>query len=135
VPEPASQNVELVYRYETALNEREVPDDLLAPDFVMVNAQAAAIDGTYQGAAGVIQWTRDIFDTMGSDSRFFVKRIVLDENDLVVATVGIEGTGARSELPIDFRWAAVFRCAGGRLTRVVGYLQLDEALKAAGRDG
>src|SRR6478735_4692150 len=105
------ENVELVYRYGDALNAREVPDGLLAPGFVMVNADTAVTDGTFHGAEGVIQWTRDILD-------------------FVVATVGIEGTAEQSRMPVAFRWAAAFWCSDGCLTRVVGYLQLREALKA-----
>jgi hypothetical protein len=55
-----SQNVELAYRYGAALNDREVPDGLLAPGFVMVNAETAVTDKTYEGAEGVVAWTRDI---------------------------------------------------------------------------
>ena len=54
------------------------------------------------------------------------------QDDFVVATVGIEGITERSRMPITFRWAAAFWCSDGRLTRVVGYLQLREALKAVG---
>ena len=47
-------NVEIVYRYGAALNAREVPEGLLASDFVMVNATTAVTDKTYHGAAGVL---------------------------------------------------------------------------------
>jgi ketosteroid isomerase-like protein len=129
------ENLELVNRYVVALNEREVPDDLLAPGFVMVNASTAVTDGTYHGASGVIQWTRDIFETLDADSRLLIERIEAEEDDHVVATVRIDGTGARSEMPFQFRWSTVFSCSEGKLTRVVGYLQLSEALEAVGLEG
>jgi hypothetical protein len=50
-------------------------------------------------------------------------------------TPDIDGTGARSEMPFQFRWSAVFSCGEGKLTRVVGYLQLSEALEAVGLQG
>jgi hypothetical protein len=37
----SQQNVKVVHRYAAALNAREVPEELLAPDFVMVNATTA----------------------------------------------------------------------------------------------
>ena len=43
----------LAYRYGDALNARDVPDGLLAPGFVMVNADTAVTDGTFNGAEGV----------------------------------------------------------------------------------
>jgi hypothetical protein len=126
------ENVELVYRYGDALNAREVPDGLLAPGFVMVNADTAVTDGTFHGTDGVIQWTRDILDLVEEESPFFIEEIVAHQHDFVVATVGIEGIAERSRMPIAFRWAAAFWCSDGRLTRVVGHLQLRETLKAVG---
>jgi hypothetical protein len=124
--------VDLVYRYGEALNAREVPDGLLAPGFVMVNAETAVTEGSFAGAEGVIDWTRDILDFLEEDKPFFIERIAAHQDDVVVATVGIAGTAERSRLPVSFRWAAAFWCSDGRLTRVVGYLQLREALKAVG---
>jgi hypothetical protein len=126
------QNADLVYRYGAALNARAVPDGLLAPGFVMENAVTAVTDGSFRGAEGVIDWTRDILDLVEEEKPFFVERIEVDEQDFVVATVGIEGTARQSRVPVAFRWAAAFWCSEGRLTRVVGYLQLGEALKAVG---
>ncbi len=128
----SQENVELVYRYGEALNAREVPDGLLAPGFVMVNAETAVTDGTFEGAAGVIEWTRDILDFVEEAEPFFIERIEAHQDDFVVATVGIEGTGELSKMAIALRWAAAFWCSNGQLTRVVGYLQLSEALKAVG---
>jgi hypothetical protein len=47
--------VDLAYRYGAAPNAREVPEELLAPDFVMVNASTAVTDKTYPGASGVLE--------------------------------------------------------------------------------
>src|SRR3978361_327888 len=101
-------NVELAYRYGDALNARDVPEGLLAPGFVMVNADTAVTDGTFHGKAGVIKWTVDILDLVEEDSPFFIEKIVAHQDDFVVATVGIEGTAERSRVPIGFRWAAAF---------------------------
>jgi hypothetical protein len=128
----SQENVDLVYRYGDALNAREVPDGLLAPGFVMVNADTAVTDGTFRGAEGVIRWTRDILDLVEEDSPFFIQEIVAHRDDFVVATVGIEGTAEKSRMPIAFRWAAAFWCSDGRLERVAGFLELREALEAVG---
>lgn len=44
------ENVELVYRYVAALNARQVPEGLLAPDFVMENAATAVTDKALKAA-------------------------------------------------------------------------------------
>jgi hypothetical protein len=128
----SQENVELAYRYGDALNARKVPEGLLADGFVMVNADTAVTDGTFHGEAGVIKWTGDILDLVEEASPFFIEKIVAHQDDFVVATVGIEGTAQQSRMPIAFRWAAAFCCSEGRLTRVVGYLELSEALNAVG---
>src|SRR3954452_13926140 len=128
----SQENVALVYRYGDALNARRVPDDLLAPGFVMVNAETAVTDGTFEGAEGVIAWTRDLLDIFEEEAPFYINRIVTHQENVVVASVGIKGTAERSQAPVTIDWAAAFWCSEGRLTRVVGYLTLSEALKAVG---
>jgi ketosteroid isomerase-like protein len=128
----SNQNVELAYRYGEALSAREVPDGLLTPDFVMINAETAVTDKGYEGASGVIEWTRDIFEAFDATARFEIEHVVADGDDFVVTTNRIGGTGARSGAPLLFRWAGVFWVREGRLAPVVGYLRRHEALKAVG---
>ena len=128
------ENVDLAYRYGAALNAREIPEELLASDFVMVNATTAVTDKTYHGAAGVLGWKKDLFEAFDAGALLEIKRIVADDDDFVVATVRVSGTGAGSGAPLDLRWAAVFWCRTGRLARVVGYLTRAEALRAVGLD-
>jgi ketosteroid isomerase-like protein len=130
----SAPNVELAYRYAAALNARNVPDGLLTPDFVMVNAATAVTDKSYDGAPGVIEWTRDMFDAFDSSARFDIERVVADGDDFVVTVNRIGGAGARSGAPLVLRWAAVFWIRDGKLARVVGYARRRDALKAAGLD-
>ena len=92
------ENVALAYRYGEALNAREVPDGLLAPDFVMVNAETAVTDKSYEGASGVIEWTRDIFEAFDATARFEIEQVVADSDEFVVTLNRIAGVGARSSL-------------------------------------
>jgi ketosteroid isomerase-like protein len=128
----SQDNVELVYRYGAALNARKVPDGLLAPDFVMVNAETAVTDKSYKGAAGVIEWTKDVFDAFDSGARFEIERVIADGDGFVVTATRISGAGARSGAPLVLRWASVFWVRDGKLARVVGYLSRGDALKAVG---
>jgi hypothetical protein len=96
------------------------------------DAATAVTDKTHHGRPGVIEWTRDIIETLDADSRFLIERIDADQDGYVVARVGLHGAGARSGVPVQLSWSAVFWCNEGKLTRVVGYLQLSEAREAAG---
>jgi ketosteroid isomerase-like protein len=128
----SQETVDLAYRYGAALNAREVPEGLLAPGFVMVNASTAVTDKAYHGAPGVVEWTRDMFEVLDAHARFEIEQVVADGEDFVVTMNRIVGSGLRSGVPIEFRWAAVFWCNDGKLARVVGYLRRREALRAVG---
>ena len=128
----SQENVDLAYRYGTALNTREVPEGLLAPGFVMVNASTAVTDKTYYGASGVVEWTSDMFEAFDAQARFEIEEVLADGEDFVVTMNQIAGSGSHSGAPLVLRWPAVFWCQDGRLVRVVGYLRRREALKAVG---
>jgi ketosteroid isomerase-like protein len=128
----SEQIIELAYHYGAALNAREVPDGLLTPDFVMVNAETAVTDKTYTGGRGVIEWTDDIFEAFDPAARFEIEQVVADSDEFVVTINRITGTGARSGAPLLIRWAAVFWVRDGKLARVVGYVRRREALEAVG---
>lgn len=127
-----TDGVELVLRYADALNSGVVPDGLLAPGFVMINAATAVTDDTYEGAEGVARWRRDILGAFDAEARFDFEEIVATGEDCVVTMNRIEGKGAASGAPLLFRWAAVLWFRDGQLTRAVGYLRRSEALAAAG---
>lgn len=124
--------VDLVRRFEAALNADEMPDGLLTPDFVMINAATAVTDRTYEGIGGILAWKTDIFEAFDDAARFEVEQVVADSDDFVVTMNRIEGVGAASEAPLLFRWAAVIWCEQGRISRVVGYRRRREALEAVG---
>jgi hypothetical protein len=91
--------VDLAYRYGVALNAREVPDDLLAPGFFMVNAETAVTDKTYYGAAGVIEWIRDLFEVWDASARFEIFRVVADgeEPRATQVSTGVSGRCPHSD--------------------------------------
>lgn len=51
----SQENLEIVQIFTAAINARQVPDELLAPDFRMDNVATAVTDRTYYGAEGVRQ--------------------------------------------------------------------------------
>lgn len=126
------ETVDVARRFEAALATGEGLGALLTPDFVMVNAATAVTDKTYEGASGVAQWKTDIFEAFDAAARFELEQIIVDGDDFVVTMNRIKGSGARSGVPLLFRWAAVLWIRDGKIARVVGYLRPREALKAVG---
>ena len=90
----SQDTVKLAYGYREALNAREVPDGLLAPDFVMVNAETEVTEKTYAGVSGVVEWTQDIFEAFDATARFEIEHVVADGDEFVVTLNRIVGVGA-----------------------------------------
>jgi hypothetical protein len=126
----SQEKVQLVHRFSEALNAREMPADLLAPDFVLTVAETLVSGGSYLGAEGAIDWARETLDLLEEERPLFIERIEAHENDFVIAATLLEGTARLSQIPVVFRWTTVFWCSEGRLARVAGFLELGEALKA-----
>jgi len=125
-------NIDLHSRGAAAINAREVPEDLLAPGFRIENYVTAVTDNTYYGAAGWREWMSDLFDIFAPGVRYETEEIIADGDDFVAAAVRLVGRGARSGMPIVFRWSTVVWFHNGRATRVVGYTSAREALEAVG---
>jgi ketosteroid isomerase-like protein len=123
------EKVDLAYRYEAVLNSRG-PRRAPGSDFVMVNAETAVTDKTYEGPVGVVEWARDIFEAFDRTPRFEIEEVVAGGADFVVTMNRIAGAGAQSGAPLLFRWGAVFWVRDGKLARVVGYRRRREALRA-----
>jgi ketosteroid isomerase-like protein len=132
----SQENVEIFRAMTDAVN---VPDpseatiaSLIAPDFSIENVVTAVTDKTYHGAAGCVEWWRDLSDTFAAGARYEVEAIIAEADDLVVGRVAIAGTAARSGAPLRLRWVTVTWFEDGKATRSVGYANRHEALKAVG---
>ena len=125
------ENVELVRRYTAAINAREVPEDLLAPEFQVETVATAVTDGTYHGSEGLRQWISDFFDVLGEDGRYEIEPIEAGD-DYVVGKVSIAGSGAVSGAPMNLRHYGVVWIRDGKITRAVGYPDRRKALEAVG---
>ena len=128
----SQRNIELHDLGVAAVNARRVPEDLLAPDFRLENRVTAVTDHTYCGATGWREWMSDLFDVFSDGARYEVEEIIADGEDFVAAMLCVPGRGARSGLPLVFRWAGVTWFEDGKATRAVGYATRREALQAVG---
>src|SRR4051794_22049803 len=116
----SQENVALAYRFTDALNAREMPADLLTPDFVLTNAETVVSDGPYHGADGAIKWARDTLDLIEEERPLVIERIEAHRDDFVVAATLVQGTARLSQIPVAFRWTTALWCAEGRIARVAG---------------
>jgi len=127
----SEQNVDLYRRGVEAINARQVPD-VLAPGFHMENIVTAVTDKTYHGARGFREWISDTFDGLDEAARYEIEEIIAEDDNFVVARVGIVGHGVRSGVPIHLRWFGVVSFNNGKATRTAGYATRREALNAVG---
>ncbi len=127
----SQENVEILLRAVAAINAREVPEHLLAPDFRIENVSTAVTDKTYHGSEGARQWMSDFFDVLGEDARHEAEPIEVGD-DYVVSKLRIVGRGSSSGAPVDMRWYGVMWIREGKITRAVGYPNRRQALEAVG---
>jgi ketosteroid isomerase-like protein len=126
------RNIELHGRVVAAANAREVPSELLAPEFSMQQHTSAATDYTYRGPNGWRDWMNDLLEEFGDDARYEVEELVAAEDDFVVANLRVAGNAVHSGVSLEFRWAEVTWFRDGLATRSVGYTSDCDALQAAG---
>jgi len=128
----SQRNIALHRLVVAAVNAREVPEAILAPDFCMENHASSVTDYTYHGVTGWRDWMNDIFEEFTTGARYEVEDIIAVGDEFVVATFCIVGRSARSGMPLEFRWVGVTWFRDGQATRAVGYSTRGEALAAAG---
>jgi ketosteroid isomerase-like protein len=128
----SQRNIDLHTRGAEAANARQVPEGLLAPGFRMENRVTAVTDNTYHGADGWREWMGDLFDVFAAGARYEVEEIIAASDEYVAAIICVSGIGARSGLPLSFRWAGVTWFHDGKAVRAVGYANRSDALEAVG---
>jgi ketosteroid isomerase-like protein len=128
----SQENLEIARRWLDALAARSVPEELLAPDFVMENVSTAVTHRTYSGAAGVEEWLSDFFDVLDPTDARYEAEFTNDGANYVVAKILIAGRGRVSGVPMEMPHWGVLWIRNGKITRAVGFATQREALKAVG---
>jgi ketosteroid isomerase-like protein len=132
----SEENVEIFRRMTEAAHVPE-PNEatiapFIAPDYRIENVVTAVSDKTYHGAAGCLEWWRDLSDTFAAGARYELEAIIAETDDLVVGRMAIAGSGARSGARLRLRWINVTWFEDGNVTRSVGYANRHEALEGGG---
>jgi ketosteroid isomerase-like protein len=125
------ENIEIALRWIAAINARQVPEELLAPDVRLENVTTAVTDRTYRGTEGVRQWISDFFDVLDEDARY-EGEVIEAGDDYVVVKVRFVGRGFVSGAPVEMRYYGVAWIRDGKITRAVGYPNRRQALEAVG---
>ncbi len=125
------ENVEIAVRWTAAINARQVPEELLAPDVRLENVTTAVTDRAYRGAEGVRQWISDFFDVLDDDARY-EGEVIEAGDDYVVGNARFVGRGSLSGAPVEMRYYGVMWIRDGKITRAAGYPTRREALEAVG---
>jgi ketosteroid isomerase-like protein len=129
-----SENADLLRRAVDAYNLGDV-DALVAeldPDIVWLPALPGLVEGVepYRGHEGIAQMFRDFAEVL--DEIYFEYSDVRDSGDQVVAIGELRTRGKASGAETVSPYANVAEVKNGKGTRITGYLDPAEALRAAG---
>jgi ketosteroid isomerase-like protein len=131
----SQENVETFKRAIDAYNRRDIDAFLeaLDPEVELQGALQALLEGEttlYRGHEGVRQWVRDIDEAL-ADIRLELPEI-RDLGDRLVALGRLSARGTASGADTESRFGCVVEWKNGKATRVVSFLDPNEALEAAG---
>jgi SnoaL-like domain len=124
-------NIELHTAMVEAVRSRAVPEEVLAPTFVMVNRASTVTDRVYRGAMGWRDWMDDLFEEFSEDASYELDELLAATDELVVASYHVTGTSVRSERPLEFRWVDVTWFHHRRAIHAIAHSARSRALEAA----
>jgi ketosteroid isomerase-like protein len=126
------ENVEVATQAIDAFNGSDVDAfaALTTPDFEWSPSMVAIEGETFRGREGIERYFGSLNNAW---EKFHIHREVFrDSEDLVVMLGRLEGRGKGSGVPVDASLGMVFDFRGGTISRIRGYLDHAEALRAAG---
>jgi ketosteroid isomerase-like protein len=131
----SQENVEAFKRAIDAYNRRDIDAVLeeIDPEVEWLGAVQTLVEGkakVYRGHAGVRQWVRDIDETLADIRLEFFE--IRDLGDQIVAIGRLYARGKASGAETESPFACVVDSKNGKATRVLSFLDPNEALEAAG---
>lgn len=131
MPTP-QDNVALMHEsFATLAREGVPPLEWLDPELELINFESFPISRHLHGWEGVAEWFAEMSEPF-DDFRFELLDIVGADGDQVVATHRASGTSLTGGPPWALVWAALWTIRGGKVIRIQGFRDADEALAAAG---
>ena len=128
----STDNVEVATRAIEAFNGRDVDAfaALTTPDFEWSPSMVAVEGETFRGREGIDRYFAS-FHIAWEQVQIRRDRF-RDAEDLVVMLGRLEARGTGSGVPVDASLGMVFDFRGGMISRIRGYLDHAEAVRAAG---
>ena len=128
----SQENVEVATQAIEAFNGSNVDafGALTTPDFEWSPSMVAVEGETFRGREGIERYFRSL-NHAWEQFHIHPNRFRVAE-DLVVMLGRLEGRGIGSGVPVDASLGMVFDFRGGMISRIRGYLDHAEALRAAG---
>ena len=128
----SQENVEVATQAIEAFNGSDVDAFavLTTPDFAWSPSMVAIEGETFRGREGIERYFRSLENSW---EQFRIDRNRFREAEGLVVMLGrLEGRGVGSGVPVDSSLGMVFDFRGGLISRIRGYLDHAEALRAAG---
>ncbi len=127
----SQKNLETVQRLLDALNHRDVDRYLTCcTDDIELRPPTTAIEGAYEGRAGIRRYFAEIEDT-GPDFRLDVDSIEAAGANRVIAFLRATATGRASGAATNLPVTSVYDLAGGRIRRIRVFQDRTAAIEAA----
>ena len=129
----SQENVELVRRLAKAIDSWNIDAvvSLVHPDFeAYVPPEFSAEPDTYRGRDGIRRYF-DSFEVAMDEIRYHPVEI-WDAGDSVVVAVRLTARGRQTSIPVEQRFAHLWRFRDGMAIGVRTYASASEALEAAG---
>lgn len=128
------ENIEVAREVLAAANRADVEGVLAVvhPEVELAPRLAGALEGrTYQGRDGIREYLADLTEAWASFE--WEPERYIDEGDHVAVPCRFRAVGRGSEVPVEVQATLVCTVEGGKLRRVVSYVDEGDALEAIGR--
>jgi len=131
----SQESVDLVRRYLETWNEAggyRGTSQFRHPQFELHDVPQLPDPDVWIGEDEACARVDSYIEDLGWDNIFRVEKLIDAGDDVVVAWCRLKGSSPGGEMPLDWNFAHVLFIEGDRIRRVLQFVDLDEALKAAG---
>ena len=132
----SERNIQVLRETLAAFNSGDLERilDFVHPEFEgVVPPEYSAEPDTYRGHEGIRRYFRT-FEEVMEEVRFEPERF-WQAGDAVAVTMRLTAKGRQTSIPVEQRFAQVWRLRDGRVVGVQSYVSVSEALEIAGASG
>jgi len=132
----SERNIQILRETLAAFNSGDLERilDFVDPEFEgVVPPEYSAEPDTYRGHEGIRRYFRTFEEAM-EEVRFEPERF-WQAGDAVAVTMRLTAKGRQTSIPVEQRFAQVWRLRDGRVVGVQSYVSVSEALAIAGASG